>query len=75
MRTEGTFIAVEVDDAAAGDPGVAARLAGVCPVDVFADQGGRVALRGEHVDECILCDLCAAVLPGAIRVERLYDAA
>jgi ferredoxin-like protein FixX len=73
MRTEGTFIAVEVDDAVAGDAAVAARLAGVCPVDVFADQGGRVALRAGHVDECILCDLCAAVVPGAVRVQRLYD--
>ena len=36
MRAEGIFIAVEVDDSVASDPEMAARLAEVCPVDIFA---------------------------------------
>ncbi len=36
MRKDGTFIAVEVDDAAAADPELAAKLADVCPVDIYA---------------------------------------
>jgi hypothetical protein len=73
MRADATFIAIEVDDAVAGDPALAARLAETCPVDAFADDGGRVALRSQGIDECILCDLCAGVAPGAVRVHRLYD--
>ena len=40
-RTElrGIFIDVEVDDAVASDPELAAKLAEVCPVDIFAADG------------------------------------
>ncbi len=44
-RKHGVFIDVEVDEAAASDPELAAKLAEVCPVDIFADEGGRVATR------------------------------
>jgi NAD-dependent dihydropyrimidine dehydrogenase PreA subunit len=68
------FIRVEVDEAAAGDPAVAKQLAGVCPVDIYAESGGRVALVEENIDECILCGLCLDVGPkGAVRVVKLYD--
>jgi hypothetical protein len=74
MRIDGTFIGIEVDDAAARDPSLAARLAETCPVDAFADDAGRVAVRGPAVDECILCDLCATAAPGgAVVIHRLYD--
>jgi ferredoxin-like protein FixX len=74
MRHDAIFIGIEVDDAAAGDPAVAAKLAETCPVDIYADVEGRVEIVDRNVDECILCDMCVAVAPGAVAVHRLYDA-
>jgi NAD-dependent dihydropyrimidine dehydrogenase PreA subunit len=74
VRTDATFIGIEVDDAAAADPALAARLAETCPVDIYADADGRVMLVEANIDECILCDMCVAVAPpGAVAVHRLYD--
>ena len=74
MRHDATFIGIEVDDAAAADPALAAKLAETCPVDIYADAGGRVEIVDGCVDECILCDMCIAVAPpGAVAVHRLYD--
>ena len=74
MRADATFIAVEVDDAAARDGAVAAKLAEVCPVDVYAAQGGHLVIVEENLDECVLCGLCLDAAPeGAVRVLRLYD--
>jgi NAD-dependent dihydropyrimidine dehydrogenase PreA subunit len=74
MRSDAIFIAVEVDDAAADDRELAARLAEVCPVDIYADEHHRVALVQENLDECVLCGLCLDAAPdGAVRVLRLYD--
>ncbi len=74
MRRDGLFIGVEVDDAVAADPAAAAALAEVCPVDIYADADGRVALVEENLDECVLCGLCLdATPPGAVRVLKLYD--
>jgi NAD-dependent dihydropyrimidine dehydrogenase PreA subunit len=76
VRRDGTFIGIEVDDAAAADAAVAARLEETCPVDVYADAGGRVEIVERNVDECILCDMCvAAAPPAAVAVHRLYDPA
>ena len=76
MRSDATFIGIEVDDALAQDAAVAARLAEVCPVDIYADAGGRVAIVEDNVDECILCDMCVGTAPpGAVTVHRLYDLA
>ena len=74
MRTDATFIGIEVADAVADDPALAARLAEVCPVDIYADPDGRVAIVEDNVDECILCELCVkAAPPGKVRVLKLYD--
>jgi Fe-S-cluster-containing hydrogenase component 2 len=74
MRSDATFIGITVRDDAAGDPEIAARLAEICPVDIYADAGGRVALVEPNLDECILCDMCVeATPPGAVAVHRLYD--
>jgi NAD-dependent dihydropyrimidine dehydrogenase PreA subunit len=76
VRADATFIAIEVDDAAAGDATVAAKLAEVCPVDIYAVEHHRVALVEENLDECVLCGLCLDAAPdGAVRVLRLYDGA
>ena len=49
MKADGTFIGVEVDDAAAADAALAAKLTEVCPVDIFAqtDGGTLEDRRGE----------------------------
>ena len=74
MRADAMFIAVEVDDAAAHDAALAAKLAEVCPVDIYGEQGGHLVLVEENLDECVLCGLCLdAAPPGAVRVLRLYD--
>jgi NAD-dependent dihydropyrimidine dehydrogenase PreA subunit len=70
----GVFIAVEVDDAVAKDPELAAKLEEVCPVDIFAADGGKVKVVEENLDECILCSLCVeAAPPGKVVVKKLYD--
>ena len=75
MRKDGLFIGVEVDDAVAGDAAVAARLAEVCPVDIYAVEHGRVVVVEENLDECVLCGLCLDAAPqGAVQVLKLYDA-
>jgi NAD-dependent dihydropyrimidine dehydrogenase PreA subunit len=72
--TDGLFINVEVDAAAAGDPALAAKLAEVCPVDIFADHDGRVQVVAENLDECVLCELCINAAPdGAVRVIKVYS--
>ena len=74
MRADAIFIGVEVDDAVAGDAAVAARLAEVCPVDIYAVEHGRVVVVEENLDECVLCGLCLDAAPdGAVRVLKLYD--
>jgi NAD-dependent dihydropyrimidine dehydrogenase PreA subunit len=70
----GIFIGVEVDDDAASDGELAAKLAEVCPVDIYADASGKVEVVEENLDECVLCELCIeAAPPGAVRVKKLYD--
>jgi NAD-dependent dihydropyrimidine dehydrogenase PreA subunit len=74
MRADATFIGVEVDDEAAADAALAAKLAEVCPVDIYAVDHGRVALVADNLDECVLCGLCLDAAPdGAVRILRLYD--
>ena len=76
MRTDATFIGISVRDDTVADPVIAAKLAEICPVDIYADARGRVALVEPNLDECILCDMCVeATPPGAVTVHRLYDAA
>ena len=52
----GIFIGLDVDEAVANDPEVAAKLEEVCPVDIFAtsDDGG-LRIVEENLDECVLC--------------------
>jgi NAD-dependent dihydropyrimidine dehydrogenase PreA subunit len=74
MRADAIFIGVEVDDAVAHDPAVAAKLAEVCPVDIYGVEGGHTVLVEDNLDECVLCGLCLDAAPdGAVRVLRLYD--
>jgi NAD-dependent dihydropyrimidine dehydrogenase PreA subunit len=68
------FIGVEVSPEAAIDPEIAAKLAEVCPVDIFADDGGHVKIVEENLDECVLCELCINAAPrGTVTVIKLYS--
>ena len=68
------FIQVELTPDVQGDADMAKKLAEVCPVNIFADSGGNVAIVEENLDECVLCDLCVqAAPPGGVRVHKLYD--
>jgi NAD-dependent dihydropyrimidine dehydrogenase PreA subunit len=74
MRADAVFIGVEVDDDAAADSALAAKLAEVCPVDIYVVDHGHVVLVEENLDECVLCGLCLDAAPdGVVRVLRLYD--
>ena len=77
MRSDGIFIGVEVDDTVAHDAAVAAKLAEVCPVDIYGMSSHpprHSVLHEENLDECVLCGLCLDAAPdGAVRVLRLYD--
>jgi NAD-dependent dihydropyrimidine dehydrogenase PreA subunit len=74
MRADAMFIGVEVDDDLARDPAVAARLAEVCPVDIYARRpDGTLQIVEGNLDECVLCRLCLDATPdGAVRVVKLY---
>jgi NAD-dependent dihydropyrimidine dehydrogenase PreA subunit len=69
------FIDVEVAPAAANDPAVAAKLAEVCPVDIYATaEDGTLRIVEDNLDECVLCRLCIDAAPAAtVVVRRLYD--
>lgn len=72
--SEALFIDVEVAPEVAGDPELAAKLAEVCPVDIFAANDGRVEIVAENLDECVLCELCInAAPPGAVKVIKRYS--
>jgi ferredoxin-like protein FixX len=71
---EGLFIDVEVSGEIRDDAELAQKLADACPVDIYANKGGTVAIVDENLDECILCELCVqAAPPGGVRVKKLYD--
>ena len=75
MKPVNLFIDVEVAPEAASDPTVAAKLAEVCPVDIYAvGEDGGVAIVPENLDECVLCRLCIEASPaGAVKVHKLYS--
>ena len=72
--SETLFINVEFSEQVASDPELAAKLAEVCPVDIFADADGRVELVEDNLDECVLCELCINATPaGSVKVIKLYS--
>jgi ferredoxin-like protein FixX len=75
VRSDGIFIGIDVADEVARDTEVAAKLAEVCPVDIYAQNGdGSVEIVEPNIDECVLCRLCIEAAPdGTVRVLRLYD--
>jgi NAD-dependent dihydropyrimidine dehydrogenase PreA subunit len=78
VRADGTFIALEVDDAVAGDAELARRITEACPVDIFAqDAGGPLRIVEQNLDECVLCRLCLDAVASdpthPVKVIKLYD--
>ena len=72
--TEALFIAVEVDEPVVRDPGLAAKLEEVCPVDIFRATPDGLEIAVENLDECVLCELCINAAPaGTVRVVKLYS--
>jgi NAD-dependent dihydropyrimidine dehydrogenase PreA subunit len=70
----GLFIDVVVDESVAGDAELAQKLEDACPVDIYANEEGRVKVVDENLDECVLCELCTKAAPaGKLRVLKLYD--
>ncbi|HEV2998605.1 MAG TPA: ferredoxin family protein [Solirubrobacteraceae bacterium] len=75
MRQDAIFIAIDVQDAAAADAALAAKLTEACPVDIFAQaQDGSLRIVEKNIDECVLCRLCLDAAPeGALKIIKLYD--
>jgi NAD-dependent dihydropyrimidine dehydrogenase PreA subunit len=70
----GLFIDVVVDESVTGDPELAQKLEDACPVDIYANDGGRLTVVDENLDECVLCELCTKAAPaGKLQVLKLYD--
>jgi NAD-dependent dihydropyrimidine dehydrogenase PreA subunit len=70
----GLFIDVAVDGSVVGDAELAQKLEDACPVDIYANDGGRVKVVEENLDECVLCELCTRAAPsGTLKVLKLYD--
>jgi NAD-dependent dihydropyrimidine dehydrogenase PreA subunit len=70
----GLFIDVKLDPEVAKDPELAAKLAEVCPVNIFAADENGVKVVEAELDECVLCDLCLEVAPpGKLQIVKLYE--
>jgi NAD-dependent dihydropyrimidine dehydrogenase PreA subunit len=68
------FIDIQIDESVAGDRQLAAKLAEVCPVDIFRASADGVGIVQGNLDECVLCGLCLQAAPaGTVRVIKLYD--
>ncbi len=69
------FIDVQVDATVAADAALAKKLVEVCPVNIFAlGTTGALAIVGDNLDECTLCDLCVQAAPaGTVRIVKLYE--
>ena len=68
----GIFIEITLDPSRLG-PDDARLLSSICPVDIFAVDGGQLVVRPDEVDECTLCELCLDAAPaGAIVIRKLY---
>jgi NAD-dependent dihydropyrimidine dehydrogenase PreA subunit len=73
-QLEGIFIDVEISAEIRNDAELASKLEEVCPVDIYANDDGKVAVVRANLDECVLCNLCVeAAPPGGVVVKKLYD--
>jgi NAD-dependent dihydropyrimidine dehydrogenase PreA subunit len=69
----GVFIEITFDERQIS-PALATRLVALCPVDIYAVEGGRLVVRPEAEDECTLCELCLSPAPaGALVIHKRYN--
>ena len=74
MSSKALFIDVSVDESVAHDRELAAKLAEVCPVDIYRAGSNGVEIVEDNLDECVLCELCMRASPaGTVRVIKRYD--
>jgi NAD-dependent dihydropyrimidine dehydrogenase PreA subunit len=74
MRSDATFIGIEVSDEIVDNAELAQKLEDACPVDIYANAGGKIEIVESNIDECILCALCIqATPPGTVKVHKLYS--
>lgn len=72
--SQALFIDVVLDASILADRELAAKLAEVCPVDIFRAGSDGIEIVKDNLDECVLCRLCLnAAPPGTVRVIKLYD--
>lgn len=70
----GVFIKVGIDDKRCLGLEKSGECVRICPVNIFEAKGGRVVVKEENEDECILCNLCIDKCQGsAISVKKLYE--
>ena len=67
------FIRVDIDESVQRDAALRARLAEVCPVDIFALEGDRLETVEANLDECTLCDLGIEAAGDGVRLVKLYE--
>jgi NAD-dependent dihydropyrimidine dehydrogenase PreA subunit len=74
MRSDATFIGIEVSDEIVDNADLAQKLEDACPVDIYANADGKVEIVDKNIDECILCELCIqAAPPSTVAVHKLYS--
>ena len=70
----GEFIHIIINENKWRDNERAQELIAVCPVNIFVEKEGRLAVNTDNEDECILCELCLQTCPnGAITIDKLYE--
>ncbi len=68
----GEFIKVVIDEKKCDKKNKA--CVSVCPVGIFMEKEGNIAVVEENEDECTLCNLCLeACKNGAIKILKLYE--
>ena len=69
----GVFIIITADEDRIPEE-AARRVARACPVDIYGVEEGKLVIRPEQVDECILCRLCLEQAPaGTLRIYKTYS--
>ena len=70
----GIFIKVKIDEKKCLGPEKSGECIRICPVGIFDVKEGRVMVREENEDECILCNLCLdKCQSAAISIQKAYE--
>ena len=70
----GIFIKVNIDRKRCLGPEKSGECIRICPVNIFEASEGKVVVKEENEDECILCNLCLDKCHvAAISIKKLYE--